>query len=192
MTFSPKRTLIYFIYIIFTSIIFINVNYSIIKNKNINFFFQDTDIKYKIEAMLGMDPNTGTVLISRGFHNKVIFSLESFFSSIFQSLDPVFLFSLSKNAPLYVGPTDIKMLYPIEFPLFIIAVIYIIRSWKYKRDKYFYLLIVFFLSLILIGILLPALHPIKLLPLVITIRTVIFLGIVDWFIKQPWAKKYFS
>jgi hypothetical protein len=104
----------------------------------------------------------------------------------------VFLFSLSKNAPLYSGPTDVKMLLPIELPLFIFSVIYIVRTWEFKRDKYLYLLIFSVFSLLFSGLFIHPLHPLKLLPITLSIRTIIFLGVSDWISNQKWAKKYFS
>lgn len=188
---SKKNLLIYLLYIVVTSIVFLTTNRYLIENKNVKFFFQNTDIKYKIDIALALDPNTGTVIIPRMFHNKVSLSLDTFSNSIYQAVDLVFLFSLGKNA-LYSDPTGIKMLYPIELPLFIIAMIYVIKNWKIKRDKYFYLLISFLFSTLIVGLFLPPLYPIKLLPLVIVIRTTIFLGLVDLLKNQKWAKKYFS
>lgn len=192
MVFSKKSLALYILYILSTTLIFIYLNAPKIENKNITFFFQDTNIKYKIESALVLDPNVGTVLVSRMLHNKIIFSLETFTNSVYQTLDPVFLFTLSPNAPIFVGPTDVKMLFPFEFPLFFIAAIYILRNWKIKRDKYFYLFVAFLFSVLLVGLFLPSLYPIKLLPLVIIIRTIIFLGIVDLLKDQKWTKKYFS
>ena len=189
---SKRSLLIYLLYIVVTSIVFLTTNRYLIENKNIKFFFQDTDIKYKIDIALALDPNTGTVIISRMFHNKVSLSLDTFTKSIYQSLDPVFLFSLSDKAPLYTDPNNLRMLFPFEFPFFIASIIYILGNWKFKRDKYFYLMLIFFLSILLIGLLLPRLHPLKLLPLVIVLRTTIFLGLSDWLSNQKWAKKYFS
>lgn len=192
MVFSKKSLILYFIYILFTTLIFIYLNAPKIINKDITLFFHDTNIKYRIESALVLDPFPGNVLVARMFHNKAILSLDTFTNSIYQALDPVFLFSLSPNAPIFVGPTDIKMLFPIEFPLFIIALIYILRHEKIKNGKYFYLFVAFLFSLFMVGLFLPPLYPLKLLPLVIIVRTIIFLGIVDLAKNQKWAKKYFS
>lgn len=192
MKFSRKILFAYILYLTITTLIFLSINSWEIKNKPFKPFFQDTDIRYKIENSLALDPNTGHAWISRVFHNKITLSLDTFTGSLFQSIDPVFLFSLSKNAPLYSGPTDVKMLLPIEFPLFIFSVIYIIRVWQFKRDKYFYLLVFSIFSLLFSGLFIHPLHPFKLLPIVVFIRTIIFLGVSDWVSNQKWAKKYFS
>ncbi len=192
MRLSKKKLLAYLLYLIATIAIFLNVNASEIKNKHLFFFFENSDIKYKIDVALALDPNTGSVLISRLFHNKVFFSLDTFTNSIYEATDPVFLFSLSDKAPLYSDPNNVKMLFPLELPLFIISIIYIARIWNFKRDKYLYLLAFFLLSLFITGLILPPLYPLKLLPLVLAIRTTILFGFADWVGNQKWAKKYFS
>lgn len=190
--FSRKILFAGILYILSTSFLFLSINSSDIKNKPLKPFFQDSDISYKIVGSLALDPNTGHAWMARAFHNKVSLSLDSFTNSLFQTIDPVFLFSLSKDSPLYSGPTDVKMLLPIELPLFILALTYIIRKWKPKKDKYFYLFFVFLFSLFIAGFFIHPLQPLKLLPLVIIIRIFIFLGITDWVLNQKWAKKYSS
>lgn len=192
MKFPKKILFAYVLYILATSLIFLNTNSWEIKNKPLKPFFQDSDISYKIVGSLALDPNTGSTWIPRAFHNKISMSFDSFTNSLFQSIDPVFLFSLSKDSPLYSGPTDVKMLFPFELPLFLLSLIYIIRNWKPKKDKYFYLFIFFLFSLLIAGFFIHPLHPLKLLPIVIVTRTIIFLGISDWVLNQKWSKKYFS
>ncbi len=192
MKFSKKILFAYILYILTTSLIFLSTNSWEIKNKPLKPFFLDSDISYKIIGSLALDPNTGHAWIPRAFHNKVSLSFDSFTNSLFQSIDPVFLFSLSKEGPLYSGPTDVKMLFPIELPLFILALFYIIRNWKPRKDKYFYLFFFFILSLFTAGFFIHPLQPLKLMPLLIVTRTIIFLGISDWFLNQKWSKKYFS
>ncbi len=192
MKFSKKILFSYVLYLVTTSLIFININSWEIKNKPLKPFFQDSDIGYKIVGSLALDPNTGNTFIPRAFHNKISMSFDTFTSSLFQSIDPVFLFSLSKDSPLYSGPTDVKMLFPLELPLFIFALIYITRNWKLGNDKYSYLFLFFLFSLLVTGFFIHPLHPLKLLPILIVTRTIIFLGISDWVLNQTWAKKYFS
>lgn len=189
----PKKILFaYILYLATTSFIFVNTNSWEIENKPLKPFFQDSDISYKIVGALALDPNTGHTWIPRAFHNKVSLSFDSFTNSLFQSIDPVFLFTLSKEGPLYSGPTDVRMLFPVELPLFILALFYIIRNWKPQKDKYFYLFFFFILSLIISGFFIHPLQPLKLIPIIIVTRTIIFFGISDWFLNQTWAKKYFS
>lgn len=192
MKFSKKILLVYVLYLFSTSLFFLNTNSWEIKNKPLKPFFQDSDISYKIVGSLALDPNTGSTFIPRAFHNKISMSFDTFTGSLFQSIDPVFLFSLSKDSPLYSGPTDVKMLFPFELPLFILSLIYIVRNWKPRKDKYFYLFLFFLFSLLTAGFFIHPLQPLKLLPLVIATRTIIFLGISDWVLNQKWSKKYFS
>lgn len=191
MNLSKKTFLFFVIYLLSSSIFFFYINLNDIKTKKFTLFFQDTNISYKITDLLAMDPNNGNILLTRAFHNKITLSLDSFLTSVGQSTDPVFIFSLSKDSPLYYGPTDIKMLFPFELPLFLIALIYITKKWNYKKDKYFYSFIFLGMSIFTTG-LLASFQPLKLLPLTIALRTIIFIGIFDLLIKEKWLKKYFS
>ena len=194
MLFSKKTLLVYILYIFLTTLVFIFVNQDLIKNSKIDVFFRDTDIKYKVEIALALDPNTGSVIIPRIFHNKVLYSFDTFSTSVFDSLDPAFLFTLSKNAPLYMdGALNPKMLFPIELFIFILAGVQLIRKYNNKYKKiYIYFSSLFLICIIINGLFLPALYPLKLLPLVILIRTVIFFGITSYLLEKKWLKKYFS
>ncbi len=152
-------------------------------------FINDTNIPFRIERSVSHDYDTTTVLLTRLFHNKITALGETMFISLGQSLDPVYLFSI----PAQPYPEDNvdrpQLLYPVELPLFIIFSIVLIRSNAKKIKRY--LITALFLSLLLDILLLPYTNVIKIIPLLIIIRTVTFLGFVEFFKKTTWFKKLF-
>jgi hypothetical protein len=176
----------YLIFIFITTAIFFYTNKPI-NAQNFKPFYRDTDNRYKVEAALALDPAKGDVRIARAFHNKLTASFDTFTDSIYKNINPAFLFGFSKT-PLYTDSTDLKLLYPIEFPLFLLSIFILTRKNKLKEGKY--LLIVLVISIVCLGIFIPKLHPLKVLPLVILIRTIIFMGISQLIIENKWIKKY--
>ena len=123
MVLKQKKSLVLLIiYLALTSFLFFDANKKI--NTPLSPFFVDTNVKYRVEISLAYDPNVYGHPIARAFHNKVLSYAENFVLSIYRSVDPVYIFSLSKkSSSMFDDPGKIQMLYPIEFPFFIGSII---------------------------------------------------------------------
>ena len=189
MKLSKKSLIIFLFYISLTTFNFLG-NF---KNKDqlFYFFFQDTNVKYQLEAALAFDPNIKAFPPARAFHNKVFAYLDTFTISIYRVLDPSTLFSFSKSY-LFDDQIQIAMLYPIEFPFFLFSVYYLINNWTKLKKKYYLLIPIFIFSLLICGLILPRTQILRVFPLLITIRLVIFIGMFEALINSKWQKKYLS
>lgn len=182
---NKKKVGIYIFYIVLTTffyIITIDFSKTISQTK---LFYQDPLIPYEITAQLPQDGNKN-IFISRAMHNKILASINSYQTSLFRSIDPVFLFSLSKESSLYDNDGPVQVMYPIELPVFLFAFWYIVRNWERlkKRYRYFPHIVVF--SILLTGLFLPRLNGLKIIPLVIIIRTMYFMVVLDILERKKW------
>src|ERR1043165_8638817 len=85
-------------------------------------FFQDPSMVSKINETTSYDQSGKTVILTRMFHNKLIYAYNSFIVGVERALDPVFIFSLT---PFTMYGVEEKPLLPFFFfPLFLIAVLY--------------------------------------------------------------------
>lgn len=141
-------------------------------------FASDPQALERVDAGARLDYDTRTVLITRILHNKPLAYLETFLISEYRSLDIPFLFTFTN--PLFDMSVGFPMLFPLEFPLFILATLTLIRKWKNIGSSYFYIIPLFTLALFINGLFLPVFHPIKLFPLVITLRVIIFSGMYEF------------
>lgn len=187
MRYKKASFLLYIVFILFYTFLFLH-NVDLKREAaSVNLFLFDKDSQYRLDDSIRSDYDTNTIFITRLFHNKSLVYTETFFISIFRSLDLAFLFSLSDSS-LYANSGKIKMLYPVEFPLFLIAVVYLLKR-EALHKKYFYLLPTFFLSMFVVGLFLPMPNVITLTPLVVVLRTVYFVGIYELVKEKRWSKR---
>lgn len=149
----------------------------------ISFFFQDQKAIERLSIALSNDSLFTNDVVRRIFHNKAYAYGETFVVSIFRSVDPVFLFSLSDMASMYDNPGKRQSMHPVELPLFLFASVLFIRSSSISRHIKKVILILFMSILCFIGLFAP-LHPIVIFPLILFLRTFIFLGVTYAFVKR--------
>lgn len=174
-------------YILFSvSIIYSSVT-SFSQHDSMRLFIKDPNATERLTAAIASDNNM--VFIARLFHNKVLVSLQVFTDSIYRSVDIPFLFSLTERTALYDNPGKIQMLPPFELPLFLLAIAYCIRYWVKIKKYAVWMIAGLMISLFFAGLLWPFIFPIKLIPLMVWIQSLIFLGCIGWIEELVWRKK---
>lgn len=168
----PKVSILIIIfYLAVTTIIFFGQNR---RPGNWELFFRDPAAAENLHTQITQDPNTGDLWVTRVFHNKPLTYLNTFFVNTARSVDPVFLFNLTGENSTYTSSEKINLLFPWELPLFILAAVYFVRN---RPRVLLYLLP----PILLCGLISPAFYLYKFLPLILTIRIIIFV----------WLKKRF-
>ena len=142
------------------------------------------DFKERLQESITSDTNTKTIFITRKFHNKLLFIGEEFSLNITKSLDLPYLFGLSQSS-MYDQSIKLRLLNPFEFPFFLIFVFYFIKGKIKYRD---FLLSSILVSLFIIGFLEPHFNFIKFLPLIISLKIGIFLGLLNLLSNLKWLK----
>jgi len=131
---------------------------------------------------------------TRLFHNKPIAISRAYLSAVYKHLDLAYIFSLPGLTAMYGSYPDIGVLTPIELPLFIFAVIIIIRSTTITRRVKSILLFILFIILLYAGATTPVFTKDKIVILAIYLRMVISLSIItfsSFFQSKQW-KNIFS
>jgi hypothetical protein len=151
-------------------------------------FFQDSSLTDRIHTLIIADHNGNRSFIARSFYNKATFLIGNVFTSFTRSTDPVFIFGLSQQPyfdSYYPSPLPFW-----EFPLFIIAVVTLIKSWEKRQRQLKYLLAMLCLSLIFASLFLSS-FTLKYFPLVLTIELITAIGLEYFFVsfKKLWLKK---
>lgn len=189
----PKNPLLWFIlgiYLLISTYFYVTSFYPQMAQQKLSFFFQDDSLARRLHETIISDKDSSTVLLTRVFHNKVAFALNNISVSLYRATDPVYIYSLSTRS--FFDDNQKSPLLPAwEFPFFVIAAITLVRRWSKIKKKYFFLLPMLIFSLICAGLFLPYLSPLKLLPLVITLRVIMFIGLVEFIshLSLPWVKK---
>lgn len=151
-------------------------------------FFQDSSLTDRIHIAIISDHNGNRSFIARSFFNKATFLIGNVFTSFERATDPVFIFGLSRQ-PYYDSyyPSPLPFW---EFPLFIIAVVTLIKDWEKRQKQLKFLLIALCLSLGFASLFLSN-FTLKYLPLVITIQIITGIGLYSFFVpfKKLWLKK---
>ncbi len=145
----------------------------------------NSDFSNSLAESIRSDTNTKTILITRAFHNKLWSTGEEFSLNIARALDPSYLFGFNQSG-MYEESNKYVLLYPFEFPIFLIFLFYLVNN-KIKYKKILLILITF--SLITIGLLEPHYSFIKFFPLIFTLKIGIFLGFVELLSGLKWLKK---
>ena len=128
-----KWLVISYFLIIFLSIVTFLSNANL--NTQVQLFFADSDVSYKLTEAIAKDTNTNTILLTRMFHNKPLAIADTFFVSVYRAMDVVFLFSLSDwSSSPYGG--KMNFLPSWELPLFLVAIYYFVRNWEKEKNKY--------------------------------------------------------
>ncbi|CAN5171918.1 hypothetical protein BH11PAT1_BH11PAT1_1290 [soil metagenome] len=156
--------------------------------QKITFFYQSEKITDMLKVGTPLDGSTQPVLLTRLFHNKLLASIDIFSQNISRDVDPVYLFGLSGESSSIYGGYG-KALSLIEFPLFIFSIIYFLRNGLFHRKKYFFLIPLTSIAILTCGFFVPVYHPLKILPLVIIIQTMIFISFHEFFKKILWLSK---
>lgn len=154
----------------------------------LHFFIPDHETITRNNNAISSDLNTKYIFLTRVFHNKIIAYSETFFISIFRTVDPVFLFSLSDFNVMYSERIALHALYPFELLLLFLAVVYCIRK-KNQTVSSNYFLFVTGIIMIFIGVTLPHIHPLKILPLLLLIRIFIAYQFYCFVKGGKWFKK---
>lgn len=183
-----KIYLTFIIYIVISSLDFIRRS-GVVDVKSLSFFLLDKETLKRLHRSIVSDYDTNLIFITRLFHNKPFAYLETFFISVFRSVDISFLFSLAADSSMYEDVGKIKMLYPLELPIFILAVFYFIRRWATFKKRYFFVFSALLFSLLIIGAFLPAINTWKLFPLVVVLRTIFFISFVEFLKDRKWREK---
>ena len=189
MIFKNKKILLIFLaYIFVTTFLFLRQTDIKSEISSLTPFVFDRNTLFRLSESIRSDPDTNTIFVTRILHNKVLTYVETFFISLFRSLDIVFLFSLTGSPAMY-DTAYIRMLYPVELPFFILAGVFFLRRWHALKKHYFYLVYSVVLAIFIAGLFLPIYNTIKILPLLITLRAVIFIGTSEFLRTSLWEKK---
>lgn len=182
----PKNPLVWFvigIYLLVSTYFYVMSFYPQMAQEKLSFFFQDPSLARRLHETIISDKDSRTVLLTRVFHNKIAFALNNISVSLYRATDPVYLYSLSTR-PFFDDKQKFPLLPAWEFPFFVIAIITLIRKWDKTKQQYFFIFPMLLFSFLCAGLFLPYVSPPKLLPLVITLRIIMFVGLVEL-----WAKK---
>lgn len=177
-----KVLMVYIIFITVSTTIFVQSINIMGGIKSTEFFLNAKYVQDRLDSSIRSDYDTNTLLITRILHNKPLIYFETFFISIYRSTDLSFLFSLSGVSSMYEDSFKMKMMYPVELILFIFSMIFFAKNINLLK-KHFYLPLLFLFSILVIGLFLPAVNYVKIIPLIITIRTIYFVAIYE-FLKR--------
>lgn len=177
-------------YLIFSTFLYVTTFYPQMVREKPTLFFQDDTMARRLHETIISDKDSRTILLTRILHNKISFSLNNILISLYRSTDPVYLYSLSTR-PFFDDKQKIPLLPAWELPFFLIAAIVLIKRWDKVHKRYFFLLPMLFFSLLCSGLFLPYIFPLKLLPLVITLRIIMLVGLVEFitYFSVSWLKK---
>lgn len=139
-------------------------------------FFQDQQAAQKLNENFTYD-STDLLILNRLVHNKVETALDTFFTSIFRNVDVPFLFGISPSiATPYEREVPFRPLFIFEIPFLLIAIIYFIKNYSSEEKKLKIILLFFLISIFIVGLISPHLHPLKLIPLQLTLRAFMLTG----------------
>jgi len=191
--YSPPHKILFAIVILYSliSFIFYFFNEEIVPQDLTNpFFFQSTDIAFQLRESIISDGGYVSVAITRFLHNKILSAVDIFFHNIYMLLDVVYIFSLndgkSFNGPYY----PIRFLYPYEFFLFVVALIYVIKHIKYIWIHYKYSIVLLIISVIAVGLFNTTFYRLSIIPLAFSIRLFIAISLFELLKgKRIWLRK---
>ncbi len=147
-------------------------------------FVSDDASAQRLAYSFAYDTTDNSLFIVRLVHNKVETSLHTFFSSALRAADIPFLFGLSKTVSSpYQMDYKIPPLFLVELPFFLFSCWYFITRYENEKKTVIVFALSGIVSLMIVGLFTPALHPLTLLPLVLCIRTFTGIGVVS-FIKS--------
>ncbi len=165
------------LYLIFSTFFYIQDNSKNMSSSLKPFIFDDT-ARHSLEYSFAYDTTDNSLLVVRLVHNKIETVAHTFFSSVLRVVDVPFLFGLSGtvSSPYQIGYRP-SPLYLIELPLFIISLFYFLKKYNDEMKILKVLALSSVVSIGIVGLFTPSLHPLTILPLVITTRVFISIGI---------------
>lgn len=184
-TFGMKISWAYllsFLYVLATLVLFYFVTPRGLFTQKIRLFYQDPAIPDRVHTAIVEDLNGQRASLARLFENKASFAFENMLISLSRTTDPTFFFSLSQTT--YYGESYYTLFPALFFPFFLVAAIVLIRKWEKVKKKYFFLLPLLAISLIVDMLFVPYTAPLKLIPLFITVQLITFFGIYELCIRK--------
>lgn len=169
-------------YFLSTSVLYLSSAFS--HPIKVHFLYPDNATVTRIEIAQTQHRIPESRPLSRFFYNKPFGYIQTYFNSIYRSVDIPFLFTLTSGSSMYDDQGPMQILYPWELLLFIPAVIFLIRV---RDSKNIWLFWIFLLTIFIPAFFLPPLAPIKLFPEVLIIRLSIILGLYEG--SKKWLKK---
>ncbi len=164
------------LYLILTTYFYIHSNERVIEERKMSLFFQDQQAAQKLNENFTYD-STDLLLLNRLVHNKVETALDTFITSLFRNIDMPFLFGISPSiATPYEREVPFRPFYLFELPFLIVSVFYFIKNYSTEERKLKIFLLFFFISFFIVGLISPHLHPIKIIPLQLTLRAFMLTG----------------
>ena len=149
-------------------------------------FFQDASLTNRIHTLIVSDHNGNHSFIARSFFNKATFLFGNVFTSFTRAADPVFIFGMTPPDNLNYDSYYPPPLPFWEFPLFIIAVITLIRQWEKRQKELKILLSMLGISLFFASLFLSN-FTLKYFPMIVTIELITGIGLYSFFVS---LKKY--
>lgn len=144
-------------------------------------FYKDPSIPDRLHTAI-VEDTSNHALLARIFENKATFALDTLLMSLSRTLDPTFFFSLSPFT--YYGQNNYTFFPALFFPFFLIGSVILIRKWGEIHKKYFFLLPLLLISLLIDVLFVPYADPLKLIPLLFTVQLITFLGIAEIWVKN--------
>lgn len=184
---NKKALVLLFFYLFITTAIYL-LQPQKVAGDSLRFFFQNPNIQDRIRDETVYDRGS-PIIITRIYHNKVTESAQVFATNTYRAVDLPFLFSLTPMSTMYEDYGKIKMMFPIELPFFFLACWYLIRHWGDYKKQYGFLIPFLLASIFIAGLFYPPQNTLKLLPLVVTLRLIIFIGMYEFITHSPWLKK---
>lgn len=149
----------------------------------LHFLYPDQATVDRIEIAQTQHRTPESRPFSRFFYNKPFGYAQTYFNSIYRSVDIPFLFTLTNGSSMFDDQGPMQMVYPWELLLFIPGVIFLIRS----KNAYGWFLWIFLLVLFIPAFFLPSLSQLKLFPEVVSIRLLIIVALYEG--GKKWLKK---
>ncbi len=174
---------IVFLYLAITTVLYAQRNSERMSSPLTPFVSDDASAQ-RLAYSFAYDTTDNSLFIVRLVHNKVETYLHTFFSSALRAADIPFLFGLSKTVSSpYQMDYKIPPLFLVELPFFVFACWHFITMYKKEKRTLVVITLSGILSLFIVGLFTPALHPLTLLPLVLCIRAFTGIGVIN-FIKS--------
>lgn len=153
--------------------------------QDLRFFYPNPLVEQQIKDA-SVAGSQSKILVNKIFNNPILAYSREFSNSIYRSVDPVVLFTISDT--LYESPGHLQMMYPIEILLFFFSLIYTIRNLNNMKRTTVWMGTIFGILLVFWGLFLPPVQELKNFPVILLLRIWFCINLY-YFFKQ---KKLFS
>lgn len=184
-----KKALVLLFFYLFLTTAWYQLQPQKVTGDSLRLFFQDPNIKDRIRDETVFDRSDNSLIITRVYHNKIVESSQVFLTNTYRAVDIPFLFSLTPMSTLYDDQGRIQMMVPLELPFFLLACWHLIRHWGNYKRAYGFLIPLLLASIFIAGLFYPPQNTLKLLPLVVAIRLITFIGMYEFITHSRWVKK---